>query len=61
MGTSKENGVVDGNLNVFGVNGLMVADIGVESAIVRGNTCYSAYVIALVAAQILGVPTPPAL
>ena len=30
---------------------------GVESIIVSGNTCYSAYAIASVAAQILGVPT----
>jgi len=61
MGTSIANGVVDGNLNVFGVRNLMVADIGVEGTVVSGNTCYSAYVIALVAAQVLGVPTPPAL
>ena len=59
MGTSIENGVVDGNLHVFGVENLMVADIGIESIIVSGNTCYSAYVIALVAAKILGIPTPP--
>lgn len=61
MGTSIANGVVDGNLHVMGTKGLMVGDIGVESIIVSGNTCYSAYVIALVAAKILGVPTPPAL
>jgi choline dehydrogenase len=61
MGTSLENGVVDGNLNVFGVENLMVADIGIEPIIVSGNTCYSAYIIGLVAAQILGVATPPVL
>jgi len=61
MGTSIQNGVVDGNLHVFGVKNLMIADIGVESTIVSGNTCYSAYVIALVAAQILGIPIPPIL
>lgn len=61
MGTNKFNSVVDGNLHVHGVRNLMISDIGVESSIVSGNTCYSAYVIALVAAQILGVPTPPVL
>lgn len=61
MGTSIDNSVVDGNLRVHGVRNLMVADIGVESSIVSGNTCYSAYLIALVAAQILGAPTLPAL
>jgi choline dehydrogenase len=61
MGTDVTNSVVDGNLHVHGVRNLMIADIGVESTIVSGNTCYSAYIIALVAAQILGVPTPPVL
>lgn len=61
MGTSIANGVVDKNLNVFGAQHLMVADIGVLNTSPSGNTCYSAYVVALVAAQILGVPTPPAL
>jgi len=56
LGTSIENGVVDGNLNVFGTKNLMVADASVENPITSGNTCIGAYVIAAVAAQILGVP-----
>jgi choline dehydrogenase len=61
MGTNISNGVVDGNLNVFGVKNLMIADASVENPITSGNTALGAYVIGLVAAQILGVPTPPAL
>jgi len=61
MGTDISNGVVDGNLNVFGVKRLMIADASVENPITSGNTALGAYVIGLVAAQILGVPTPPAL
>lgn len=61
MGTSIQNGVVDGNLNVFGVENLMVADLGVAPQSPDGNTCYAAYLIALNAARILGVPVPPAL
>jgi len=61
MSSSIETGVVDGNLQVHGVDNLMVADVSVEDPITSGNTCYGAYVIALIAAQVLGVPTPPAL
>jgi choline dehydrogenase len=61
MGTSIANGVVNGNLHVFGTKNLMIADVSVENPITSGNTCLGAYVIGLVAAQILGVPTPPAL
>jgi choline dehydrogenase len=56
LGTSIENGVVDGNLNVFGTKNLMVVDASVENPITSGNTCIGVYVIAAVAAQILGVP-----
>jgi choline dehydrogenase len=61
MGTSQDNGVVDGNLNVFGVKNLMIADASVIPVLPDGNICYGVYMIALGAAQILGVPTPPAL
>jgi choline dehydrogenase-like flavoprotein len=56
LGTSIENGVVDGNLNVFGTKNLKVADASVMNPIVSGNTCIGVYTIAEVAAQILGVP-----
>jgi choline dehydrogenase-like flavoprotein len=56
MGTSKTNGVVDGNLNVFGVKNLMIADTSVMNPITSGNTCLPAYVVGLVAADVLGVP-----
>ncbi len=55
MGTTIADGVVDGNLNVFGVNRLMVVDDSVMPTITNGNTSYPAYVIALNAAQKLGV------
>lgn len=56
LGTSIQNGVVDGNLNVFGTQNLMIADVSVMNPIVSGNTCIGAYVIGAVAAEILGVP-----
>jgi choline dehydrogenase len=61
MGTSINNGVVDGNLNVFGVQNLKIADIGVLPVVPNGNTGYAAYVVGLRAATILGAPVPPAL
>jgi choline dehydrogenase len=61
MSKSKKDGVVDGNLHVYGIENLMIADIGVLPLSPSGNTCYSAYIVALVAAKILGILTPPAL
>lgn len=61
MATSIADGVVDSNLNVFGVKNLMVVDLGVAPISPDGNTCYAVYTIALNAARILGVKTPPAL
>lgn len=58
FGTSIANGVVDGNLNVFGTKHLMIADVSVEDPITSANTCLGAYTIAAVAADILGVPIP---
>jgi choline dehydrogenase-like flavoprotein len=60
MGTSSATAVVDGNLHVFGVKNLMIADIGVLPNSPNGNTCYSAYMVGLRACTILGVPVPPA-
>lgn len=61
MGTNINNGVVDGNLNVFGLKNVKIGDNSIQPQSVNGNTCYSAYVIALVLCQTLGIPTPPAL
>ncbi len=61
MGTSPATAVVDGNLNVFGVKNLMIADASVIPVLPDGNICFGVYLIALGAADILGVPTPPAL
>jgi choline dehydrogenase len=61
MGTSSANAVVDGNLHVFGVKNLMVVDASVIPVPPDGNICYGVYMVALGAAAILGVPTPPAL
>ena len=61
MGTSIENGVVDGNLHVFGVKNLMVADIGVLPYSIDGNLCMGAYMVGLRAATICGVSAVPAL
>lgn len=61
MGTDVSNSAVDGNLHVHGVNNLMVADVSVASGITGGNTCLPAYVIGMVASNILGACIPPIL
>jgi choline dehydrogenase-like flavoprotein len=62
MGTSIANGgVVDGDLNVFGVNNLKVADIGVLPVSPDCNTAYAAFMVGLRCATILGAKVPPAL
>lgn len=61
MGTNISNGVVNGNLQVFGVQNLMIADCSIEPRIQDGNTSYAAYVIGAIAARILGSQTIPAL
>lgn len=60
MGTSKDTAVVNGDLEVFGVKNLMVVDASAIPVLADGNTCYSVYALALGAAKILGVTTPPA-
>jgi len=61
MGTDISNGVVDGNLKVFGLKNVYIGDNSTQPISSNGNTCYPAYVIALVLCQVLGVPTPPIL
>lgn len=61
MGTNISNGVVDGNLKVFGLQNIYIGDNSIQPETVNGNTCYGAYIIALVLCQVLGVPTPPVL
>jgi len=60
MGTSIENGVVDGNLHVFGVKDLMVADNSIYPLIETGNTAWTAYLTGIIAANILGWKLPSA-
>jgi len=53
MGTSKENGVVDGNLEVFDVKGLYVGDNSAAPVISDCNTALQAYIIGAELARIL--------
>ena len=53
MAKNKAKGVVDGDLNVFGVENLMVADCSIEPFIQDGNTAYSAFLIGLATAKTL--------
>jgi choline dehydrogenase len=61
MSSSMATGVVDGNLNVYGTENLMVVDLGVVPKMPNGNTCYCVYMVALRACTILGLPVPPGL
>lgn len=61
MGTNISNSVVDGNLKVHGLQNVYIGDNSAQPQTVNGNTCYGAYVIALVLCKVLGAPTPPAL
>lgn len=58
MGTSSANGVVDGNLSVYGVQNLMIADRSVLPTEVTGDWFWMGYTIGLVAANILGANVP---
>ena len=53
MGRSEVDGVVDANLNVFGLKNVKIADIGIEPVNTDGNTAYGAFVIGLAAAKII--------
>lgn len=50
MAPSIANGVVDGRLHVFGVQNLMIVDLGIGPKIPNGNTCNPVYGIANLAA-----------
>ena len=54
MSKSIADGVVDGNLHVHGIKNLMIVDLSAALTF-SGNTCLPVYVMALVAADILGV------
>lgn len=59
MAKTATDGVVDGNLNVFGTTGLGIADSSVMPLIPSGNTpSYAAYVVGLQKAKIEGASTP---
>ncbi|MCE5295362.1 MAG: GMC family oxidoreductase [Chlamydiales bacterium] len=55
MAMSPSDGVVDGNLQVFGVKNLMIVNLGVAPVQPDCNPCVSIYAIANEAARILGV------
>lgn len=55
MAQTISDGVVDGNLSVFGLKNVKIGDIGIEPVSVDGNTCASAYYIGLVLTHILGL------
>lgn len=58
MAPTAATGVVDGNLDVFGVKGLACCDNSVVPTITTGNTAYPAYVLGLQKAKIEGAATP---
>lgn len=53
MSLTPDLGVVNGDLEVFGVKNLMIADNSVVPLIEDGNTAYQAYLIGLTAAKII--------
>lgn len=59
MGSSIDEAVVNGKLQVFGVKNLMIADIGIEPITTDGNTGFGAFVVGMEAASILGVKGTP--
>ena len=54
MASSAATGVVDGNLDVFGVRNLSCCDNSVQPEITKGNTSYPAYILGLQKAKIEG-------
>lgn len=60
MATSAADGVVDANLNVFGVRNLSIADNSVVPEIPSGHTVWCAIIIGMKKAQIEGAVVPVA-
>jgi choline dehydrogenase len=58
MATSSVDGVVDANLDVFGIKKLAICDNSVIPLITTGNTSYPAFVLGLKKAQIEGAQIP---
>lgn len=58
MGTDDTVGVVDADLNVFGVENLACCDCSVQPEISSGNTSYPAYILGMIKAQIDGATVP---
>lgn len=58
MALSAADGVVDGDLNVFGVRGLGIASNSVVPSINDGNTAWTAYIIGMTKAKIEGARVP---
>jgi choline dehydrogenase len=58
MSPTAATGVVDGNLDVHGVEGLAIASNAVTPEIISGNTSYSAFLIGLKKAVLEGAAQP---
>jgi len=58
MAPTAATGVVDGNLDVFGVRGLSIASLSVAPQMPTGNTVYAAYLIGMTKAKIEGATVP---
>ncbi len=61
MGKSINDSVVSGKLKVHGLENVYIGDAGIQPKSVNTNPCFGVYYTALVLAEILGYPTPPAL
>lgn len=58
MATSPADGVVDGNLDVYGIDHLACCDNSVLRRVTQGNTAHPAYLLGLVKAKIEGALVP---
>lgn len=55
MGTHVSNGVVDGDLNIFGLSNVKICNLGVAPRTPDGNPCLPSYYIALNLLKKLGI------